>query len=195
MRERWARTGSNPTALPVLGGYCLLAAIATALAFGFREGPPWIYPDPWFSLPPIAALSSSMVLGLALAMAIVVSTRLAVAKFGWAQRLHNELRPVARDLTFGQILIVAGLSSVGEEFFFRGLLVPTIGVLLSAAVFGIAHQIKGPSRWIWTGWATAVGWGLGAIFVATGSLVGPLVAHAVVNAVNLVYLRDHDPAF
>jgi hypothetical protein len=33
----------------------------------------------------------------------------------------------------------------------------------------------------------------GAIFAATGSLLGPLLAHAVINAVNLIYLRDHDP--
>ena len=35
--------------------------------------------------------------------------------------------------------------------------------------------------------------GLNAIFAATSSLVDPLLAHAVVNAVNLSYLRDHDP--
>ena len=34
------------------------------------------------------------------------------------------------------------------------------------------------------------------IFIGlTGSLVGPLLAHAIVNAANLTYLRDHDPAY
>jgi hypothetical protein len=36
---------------------------------------------------------------------------------------------------------------------------------------------------------------LGAIFALTGSLVGPLLAHAIVNAANLTWLRDHDPAY
>jgi hypothetical protein len=46
---------------------------------------------------------------------------------------------------------------------------------------------------VWIAWAMIVGAALGAIFALTGSLVGPLLAHAVVNAVNLSYLRDHDP--
>ena len=116
-------------------------------------------------------------------------------RFAWAQRLHSELRPVACELTLGQILVIAGLSSLGEELLFRGLLVPLISVVPAALVFGLAHQMKGPSRWIWAGWATAVGLMLGAIFALTGSLVGPLLAHAIVNAANLTYLRDHDPAY
>ena len=182
-------------ALRVIAGYALLAALATALALALRDGVPWVCPDPWYPLPPEVALVSSAVLGLALATAMVVLTRFAVRRFGWAQRLHSELRPVARDLTIGQILLVAGLSSLGEELLFRGLLVPTVGVLVAAALFGLAHQIKGPSRWVWASSATAVGALLGAIFALTGSLVGPLLAHAIINAVNLTYLRDHDPAY
>ena len=93
----------------------------------------------------------------------------------------------------GQIFLLAGLSSLGEEVLFRGLMTPTLGVLGSSVLFGLLHQVRGPSRWVWIIWATAVGLVLGTIFAATGSLVGPLLAHAVVNAVNLGYLRDHDP--
>lgn len=193
MRERWSRTGRSAAALRVAAGYALLATVATALALALRDGLPWVHPAPWFPSPPAVSLATSAVLGLAMATALIALTRVAVARYEWARRLHCELRPVARDLTAGQILMVAGLSSLGEELLFRGLLTPTVGVLISAVVFGLAHQIKGPSRWVWVGWATGVGAGLGAIFAMTGSLVGPLLAHAVVNAVNLTYLRDHDP--
>ena len=60
------------------------------------------------------------------------------------------------------------------------------------AIFGAVHQTRGPSRWAWALWATAVGLGLAAIYAATGSLVGPLVAHALVNAVNLSFLKSYD---
>jgi membrane protease YdiL (CAAX protease family) len=43
-------------------------------------------------------------------------------------------------------------------------------------------------------WATATGLLFALVFRATGSLVGPVVAHAAINAVNLRYLRDNDPA-
>ncbi|MFT3774898.1 MAG: CPBP family intramembrane metalloprotease [Minicystis sp.] len=195
MRERWARDGRREAALRVVAGYALLATLATALALALRDGVPWVHPDPWLVQPPEVSLVLSAVLGVFTAVLVIALTRVAVRYFAWAQRLHSDLRPVARDLGVGQILLVAGLSSLGEELLFRGLLVPTVGIWLSAAAFGLAHQMKGPSRWVWAGWATAVGLLLGAIFALTGSLVGPLLAHALVNAANLTYLRDHDPAY
>jgi uncharacterized protein len=195
MRERWARRGWSEAALRAAGGYALLATLATGLAMALRDGVPWVHPDPWLVLPPEVALVASAALGVAVATAVVAFTRMTVPRFGWAQRLHSELRPVARELTLGQILVIAGLSSLGEELLFRGLLVPMVSVVPAAVVFGLAHQIKGPSRWVWAGWATAMGLMLGAIFALTGSLVGPLLAHAIVNAANLTYLRDHDPAY
>jgi membrane protease YdiL (CAAX protease family) len=85
------------------------------------------------------------------------------------------------------------LSGLGEELFFRGFLVPVIGVAAQAAIFGLAHQLRGPSRWVWVGWATLVGLCLGLVFALTGSLVGPIVTHVLVNGYNLAFLRDHDP--
>jgi hypothetical protein len=194
-RERWARDGRREAAYRIAAGYALLATLATGLAFALRDGAPWVCPDPWLVQPPEVALVLSAVMGLAVAVLLIALTRVTVRRYAWAQQLHIDLRPAARDLGAGQILLVAGLSSLGEELLFRGLLVPTIGVWLSAVAFGLAHQMKGPSRWVWAGWATAVGLMLGAIFAATGSLVGPLLAHALVNAANLTYLRDHDPAY
>jgi membrane protease YdiL (CAAX protease family) len=172
----------------------LLGTLATALALAIRDGAPWVHPEPWVPMTPALGHASSALLGLLFAAAIIATTRIAVARFRWARRLHRELRPVARDLSAGHILMLAGLSSLGEELLFRGAFTPTFGIALSAALFGLAHQMKGPSRWVWAGWATGVGVGLGSIFALTGSLVGPLVAHAVVNAANLAYLRDHDPS-
>jgi membrane protease YdiL (CAAX protease family) len=193
MRERWTRTGKGEAATKIAVSYALLAMVATAIALALRDGVPWVYPDPWFPAPLAVSLSLSAVLGLALATGVIALTRVTVPRFLWARRLHEELRPVARDFSAAQILLVAGFSSLGEELLFRGLLTQWLGVLPAALLFGLAHQMKGPSRWVWVGWATVVGLGLGAIFALTGSLVGPLLEHAVVNAVNLVYLRDHDP--
>jgi membrane protease YdiL (CAAX protease family) len=137
---------------------------------------------------------SSLLLGVALAVVLVASTRIAVQRWSWARQLHADLRPVARDLTSPSVLIIAILSSLGEELFFRGFLAPLVGVVAQAALFGVAHQVRGPSRWVWVTWACLVGLCLGAIFKLTGSLVGPIAAHAIVNAYNLRFLRDHDPA-
>lgn len=193
MRRRLDERPRDEAATQVAVGYAMLGVLATALSLALREGMPWEHPEPWLRLSvPVRHLSSG-VLGTAFAVLLVALTRAMVGRFAFARRLHSELRPVAVAMSPSQILLVAGLSSLGEELLFRGLLAPTLGLVPQALLFGFAHQIRGPSRWVWVGWASAVGLGLGAIFAATGSLVGPLVCHAVVNAVNLSFLRDHDP--
>jgi membrane protease YdiL (CAAX protease family) len=187
---RWER-GSGTFATRAGTGYAVLAAMATALAVALRDGVPWVYPEPWLRLDGATSLALSALLGLLLALVAIASTRLTVPRFEWARRLHGELRPIAVDLSLAQILVLAGLSSLGEELLFRGLFMPWLGLWITSLLFGLLHQVRGPARWVWAGWATAMGLALGSIFALTGSLVGPLLAHAIVNAVNLAYLRDH----
>jgi len=193
MRSEW-RFSVAPLVGRIAVGYALLASLAIALALALRDEMPWTHPAPWLQLDLLPALGLSAGLGLTLAGVVVTGTRLTVARFTWAQQLHRELRPVAQGLTLGRIVVIAFFSSLGEELLFRGLLQPWLGLLLSSLLFGLAHQHPGRSRWVWAGWAFVVGLAFGAIFELTGSLVGALVAHAVINAVNLVYLRDHDSA-
>jgi membrane protease YdiL (CAAX protease family) len=187
------RFSAAPMAGRIAVGYALLASLATALALALRDGPPWVYGTPWVAMEPTLALAASAGLGLVLAGLVVLSTRLTVTRFAWAQHLHLELRPITHGLTAWQIVLIAGCSSLGEELLFRGLLQPWIGLLPQAVLFGIAHQLPGPSRWVWVCWAMLVGLACGAIFASTGSLIGPLIAHAVIKALNQTYLRDHDP--
>jgi membrane protease YdiL (CAAX protease family) len=175
--------------------YALLGSLASGLAVALRDGSPFSHPAPWLALDEPLRFGASLLLGLALAVVLVVSTRIAVDRWQWARRLHADLRPVARNLTLPTIVIIAVLSSLGEELFFRGLLAPLLGgILLQAVLFGLAHQVGGPSRWVWVAWASLVGLAFGAIFALTGSLVGPIAAHAIVNGYNLTFLRNHDPA-
>jgi membrane protease YdiL (CAAX protease family) len=191
--SRWSKPRVNLSALRAVLVYGGMAALAVAVTFGLRDGPAWEHPAPWLTLRRPTAVALSAALGLALAAIAIAATRVVTVRFPWGRQLHRDLRPMACDLSLGHILLLAGFSSLGEELLFRGLLTPVIGVCTGAMLFGLAHQIAGPSRWVWVGWASVVGVGLGAVFAATGSLVGPLLAHAVMNAVNLAYLRDHEP--
>jgi membrane protease YdiL (CAAX protease family) len=93
----------------------------------------------------------------------------------------------------GLIVLTAMLSSLGEEMFFRSFLTPWVGVIPQALLFAVLHQVPGPSRWVWVSWAAVAGLAFGGLYWAVGSLSGPLLAHAVINAVNLAHLRDHEP--
>src|SRR6266542_3822403 len=104
--------------------YALLGSLACALAVALRNGSPLSHPEPWLALDPAVRVGSSLLLGLALAVVLVASTRIAVRRWNWAQKLHSDLRPVARNLTVPSIVIIAVLSSFGEELFFHGFLTP-----------------------------------------------------------------------
>jgi membrane protease YdiL (CAAX protease family) len=182
-----------PMAGRIAVGYALLASLAVALAVALRDGVPWVHPEPWMEMSPMVGLAASAGLGLLLSALVIGGTRLTVSRLAWAQRLHIDLRPIAHGLTLGQITLIALFSSLGEELLFRGLLQPWIGLLPTSVIFGLCHQMPGQARWVWVCWATFVGMAFGAIFAFTGSLLGAIVAHAVINAVNLAYLRDYDP--
>jgi membrane protease YdiL (CAAX protease family) len=175
--------------------YASMGALALAVSEIVFSRSPWTHPTPWLHLPAPVAHAYSLALGIALGALVVVVTRRLVERAAWAQELANALRPFARGLSGIGIVVVALFSSLGEELLFRGLLTPAIGLWLSALLFGVMHQMKGPSRWAWVGWACVVGLLFGILFVSTGSLLGPIAAHAVINGFNLNYLQNHDPDF
>ncbi len=147
----------------------------------------------WLGTGGAAAALVSVGLGLLLGTATVLSTRIMVRRAAWARALHAALRPAVHGAGDAGLVGVALASAIAEELLFRGLLVPVAGVVGSAVVFGALHQIRGRGRWGWMAWATVMGLLLGGLFAATGSLIGPVVAHALVNAANLRFLRDNDP--
>jgi membrane protease YdiL (CAAX protease family) len=173
--------------------YAFLGVLSAVVAVVLRSGSPFAHPTPLLTLADPARHTYSVMMGLTVGALIVLSTRVTVARFEWARRLHSELRPIARVMTTQGIVVLALLSALGEELLFRGLLQPWVGIILQALAFGFLHQVRGPSRYVWMTWATAVGLVLGAIFQVTGSLLGPIAAHALVNGLNLAYLKNHDP--
>jgi membrane protease YdiL (CAAX protease family) len=174
--------------------YLAASASAVGLCLLWRQSSPFVYSEPWLVLPALTSHLYSVCIGLAFGALVAFSTRLFVARFAWARNLHSELRPVARNLSGTGIAAVALFSAFGEELWFRGLLQPWSGLWLQAFAFGIVHsQLRGPSRWAWVSWAMIMGLSFGAIFALTGSLAGPIAAHALINWLNLGYLKSHDP--
>lgn len=177
----------------VAWAYLGLAALSAILSVALHGPNPFAHPSPQLHLGELQRHALSAGAGLVLGLLLVVMTRWSVSRAAWARHLHEELRPVAVGMGLPTIVVVASLSSLGEEMFFRSFLAPLVGVPIQAAIFGAAHQTRSSTRWAWMSWAALVGLALGYLYSVTGSLVGPIVAHAVVNALNLHFLRDHDP--
>ena len=180
----WSRgsSWSRPTLVTVV--YLGLGAVA--LGWGTLRGQPniWHLPgrDP--------AVFTGILGGLAAGLLIVFASRMALYRFEWARWLHRDLRHLLFPLTDVEIVVLAVASSVGEEMFFRGALLPAIGLWGSSAIFALLHIGPKARHLPWTASSFAVGLLFGAMFQWTGDLTGPVVAHFLVNFLNLRHVAQ-----
>ncbi len=183
--------GGRPAAA-IAAVYAVVGASAAGVNLLLGRNP--IACDAWLGTHGMASWLLSLGIGLLLGSTTIAATPAMVRRWRWARALHLALRPAVYRAGDAAILAVAVASATGEELLFRGLLVPLVGVVASSIAFGVLHQIRGRARWGWMAWATLMGMLFGGAFALTGSLVGPLLAHAAINHSNLRFLRDNDPA-
>jgi membrane protease YdiL (CAAX protease family) len=187
--------GSAERARPLaaaIGIYGFVAAFAVAASTALGQSP--IECHGWLGAEGAASWLLSLGAAVPLGVTTIAATRIVVRRAPWAGALHAALRPAVHRASDGSLFVLALASATGEELLFRGLLVPLVGVFASSLVFGALHQVRGRARWAWMAWATLMGALFATIFAATGSLIGPFVAHAAINHANLRFLRDNDPS-
>jgi membrane protease YdiL (CAAX protease family) len=143
----------------------------------------------WLRDLPLATLlvpTPPTVLGGMLTGALLWGTIPLVLRAASMRRVWNEiLLPFSGNLGARDVAAIALLSGLTEELFFRGVLMPEIGLTLSSFCFGALHALCA----VYFAWATVVGAGFGALALASGSLVTPIVAHATYNLGALLWLR------
>lgn len=130
--------------------------------------------------------------GLGLAMIYYWGTRRIVARTGdrfYSPKLIRLIVPRNRR-TFAAMLVIMATVVLVEELIFRSLLIgglsplaaPWMLIVASSAIFGLMHS---PQGWWGMFGVSLGGLLLGWMFVATGSLVMPLVCHYVTNVVQI----------
>jgi membrane protease YdiL (CAAX protease family) len=168
----------------VIGLYGAMGIVAFLVAAG--RGDPDLYR--LGGSPPLWQLGTSPAIGIAVGLGVVGLTRLAGRHFQWARDLHVSFRDLLGPLTLREIVILALASSIGEELFFRGALMPWLGVWLQAAVFALLHVGPGKRFLPWTASAFGLGLAFGLLAKYTGNLGGPIAAHFTINFLNLRYI-------
>ena len=133
-----------------------------------------------------------IVAGVIIGLGFVFASRLATHRFEWGRALHQDMRALLGPLPPAEIVVLAVASALGEEIFFRGALLPAVGLWASSAIFALLHV--GPKlRFLpWTLSSFVAGLVFGQLFLWSGDLSGPVVAHFTVNALNLRYLATTD---
>lgn len=134
------------------------------------------------------------VLGLALGLLVVAGFRVLERRQSWLPQLHREFRSILGRPSGTEILLLAAASSLGEEIFFRGAMLDAWGPWVSSLVFALLHVPPRRDLWPWTVSAGLLGLALAWLTIATGNLGPAVVAHFVINFINLAYITRRAPA-
>ncbi|HEY6880833.1 MAG TPA: CPBP family intramembrane glutamic endopeptidase [Polyangiales bacterium] len=174
--------------------YGPLAALGAALSWFSRGAVLSAPPGPRFSDEGWYA----QLLGLGLALLVTVltihSTRWLVARTRWARTLRDSLRSALIGATRPRLFVLATLSAVAEELFFRAALMPWLGVAVSSLLFGLLHVSARETYLGWMLWASVMGLVFACLFLGSGSLLAPMLAHATINYENMQYLCSSAPS-
>lgn len=129
----------------------------------------------------------SLTWGAAGGVALALTSELASRYTRWGRAIERMLLTLVGRMHPLDALLLALLSASGEELLFRGVLLPYVGLLPSAILFGALHIVPRKHLWVWSIWAALAGLLLGYLAIATKGLVAPITAHFVVNFIGLLY--------
>ena len=163
------------------------------LFYGFIAAAAWIWLVIGAKVDPLTLWISSnwprdIAVGLGAAGVLAAASAWLPRRFAAARELEREFGWILGGQKRLEILFLAFLSGAAEEFLFRGAFHQFIGPILSTALFAAVHWPVNWSFRLWPLFALAAGAILAAEREWTGSLVAPVVTHAVVNGVNLYRL-------
>ncbi len=105
--------------------------------------------------------------------------------FAAARRLEDSLAAVLGQPKADEILALAVLSGIAEELLFRGAIQGAWGWVWATALFALLHTGPGREHRWWTLFAAVAGCLFAFLREWSGALLAPIVAHILVNAVNL----------
>lgn len=176
--------GTFPLFVLLEGGLAPLA-----LGIGWLVGQPPLGGFAWSARAALAGVVAAvpMTIGLLLVVRWPVGPFRTIRAF-----FDRELAPALRGCGWRDLALISMAAGVGEEMLFRGViqaalarrLGPGAGLAASAVLFGLLHPVSAAYAVV----AGLLGAYLGLVWIATGNLLAPMVAHAAYDFVALVVL-------
>ena len=127
-------------------------------------------------------------IGVAAGAVVIVLSDWVTRTTGWGEELARAMGRALGGLSVPNAILLAFASGLAEELFFRGALLPRTGLFWSSVLFGCVHFVPQRTYLPWTAFAILAGFLFGGLYLWTGNLVAPVVAHIVINGVNLPLL-------
>ena len=132
-----------------------------------------------------SSLSAAVLAGLGVGLVTVGISELLTRWTDLGEGLADVLGEGLAGIGTGNALLLALASGTAEEMLFRGALQPAVGIFWASLIFGACHFLPRKELVLWSAYAVLMGFAFGWLFEWTGQLLAPIVAHTVVNGINL----------
>ena len=173
--------------------YAAMVVVALVWRWGFVGEPVWFVSRA--AAEQGAAPARDILLGLVVGGVVVAVSQGLTSRTEWGEGLARAMGQSLGSLKVSHALVLAVASSLGEEMLFRGALQPSVGWGLASLCFGIVHFVPRREFLPWTLFAIVAGGLLGGLVLFTGNLLASVVAHALINGINLpMLIRRYGPA-
>ncbi|AOZ91397.1 CPBP family intramembrane glutamic endopeptidase [Paenibacillus crassostreae] len=86
------------------------------------------------------------------------------------------------------IICIAAIVAICEELLFRGAIQYAIGPYWTSIIFAVIH-IRYLKHWIPTGWVFLSSYGLGTIYILSGTLWAPILCHFIIDVISGMMIR------
>ena len=164
--------------------FYLILAISGAVWIGWRDGSirlgHFFNPETWW-------LDAAT--GVGAAALLLMLWELGRRIFPTARQLEDRLAELLGPIDLSEVVALALLSGFAEELFFRGAVQGSWGWLPATVLFALLHTGPGPVFRLWTLFAAIAGLVLAALMIWRGNLLAPVLAHGLLNGINLARLE------
>lgn len=145
----------------------------------------------WFPVRDTLGYAQDVATGVAVGLLIVLGSQWLMPRLKLGRMLTMEFRQMLGPLRTHEVAILALSSGLAEEALFRAALQPLWGFVICSLLFGLLHVGHKRAYLVWTLFALAFGFLIGALYEWRGGLLLPFCIHATVNFCNMKWIVSY----
>nr|WP_249178886.1 MULTISPECIES: CPBP family intramembrane glutamic endopeptidase [unclassified Brevibacillus] len=138
-----------------------------------------------FALPTLPELARAGAVALAVVLASILMDRYLPRRWQDDGDINER---IFRGLPFGTTALLCAVIGIGEEWLFRGVLLPLIGNGWTSLVFTLVH-VRYLQKPLLVASVYGTSWLLGWLFESGGQLVTPILAHMAIDLLLALYIQ------